>query len=235
MGSTVTITYLWTKLLPMKIMRNEPIMRFVEFVKNHRGKIEAVIFLCFGVAAVMVVQDEFKLAFQIWNTTIIVVCWLPMCFITAISVTLYKKMLPDQNIVSEWGFAKGAVKLFTQGGGSVKEQPDAAKEKFSAVVFKLRFSIVIVAVIGGGANLFSAALAFVPVTDVMPDILDSFLIFCALFFFLAMEYVFSPIRMAKAVANAKAVSEHHHSTVENYYETPARAPAARSAKIAPAT
>ena len=150
-----------------------------------------------------------------------------------VSLKVYEKVLPDLEIVCKWGFSKGVMKLFTQGGGSVKEQPNATKEKIKAVVFKLRFSIAIVAIIGGGANLFSATLAYVPVTDVMRDILDSFLIFCALFFFLAMEYVFSPIRMAEAVANAKATSEHHHSTVEDDDEIPAGSLAVRSAKIAP--
>jgi hypothetical protein len=39
-------------------------------------------------------------------------------------------------------------------------------------------------------------------------------IFCALGFLCAMEYVFSPVRLAKAVAAAKATSEHHESTCE---------------------
>ncbi|GMI14627.1 hypothetical protein TrLO_g7166 [Triparma laevis f. longispina] len=48
----------------------------------------------------------------------------------------------------------------------------------------------------------------------MPDYFDALLIFCALAFFAAMEFIFSPVRFAKARQEAQKVSEHHASTVE---------------------
>mmetsp|Transcript_11489 Transcript_11489/g.20929 ORF Transcript_11489/g.20929 Transcript_11489/m.20929 type:complete len:413 (-) Transcript_11489:78-1316(-) len=219
MGSTISVVYLWTKLLPLKIMKGEPIVKLIRFVETNKGRIEMIVLVMFFTAAIFVMMDDFSSAVKIWNVSISLICPFPMYFIAAISTNLYKKMHPDQNTVGKMNSIQAFIALFNRGATAEKEQPELGLAKFKAVVFKLRLSCAVVLFIGSGAITVALGLAFVPVVQALPDYFDKLLIFCALGFFASMEFIFSPVRFAKAKQEAQKTSEHHASTVEETEST----------------
>ncbi|GMH94197.1 hypothetical protein TL16_g12835 [Triparma laevis f. inornata] len=230
MGTCVEVTTMWVNLLPIKVMQNEPIMGLITFVTRFKFYIEAIIFAGFAVSAVAGLVADIRLGLTLTFATIILTVPFPMFFVTMVSVKLYEKMVPDDD-VSTFSFFKILLAVFTRGANTKK--PSIGK--FSEVVFKLRFSIFIVCFIGSGAILFSVGLAFVPLIKELPDYLDSLLFFCGLGFLAAMEFVFSPKRITKAAQNAKdQATSHisHHSTADDVTDVEEGTPK-ETAKVLP--
>ncbi|GMH76473.1 hypothetical protein TrST_g1987 [Triparma strigata] len=230
MGTCVEVTTMWVNLLPIKVMQNEPVMGLITFVTRFKFYIETMIFAGFAVSAVAGLVADTRLGLTLTFVTITLTVPFPMFFVTMVSVKLYEKMVPDDD-VSTFSFFKILLTVFTRGANTKK--PSIGK--FSEVVFKLRFSIFIVCFIGSGAILFSVGLAFVPLVKELPDYLDTLLFFCGLGFLAAMEFVFSPKRITKAAQNAKdQANSHisHHSTTDDVTDVEEGTPK-ETAKVLP--
>ena len=156
MGSTIVVTFLWTKLLPMKIMKNEPIMKLVSKFEYSRFKIEYMIYAGF-IISIVVAAIDLQVGFAICFTEVAFCCPIPMYFLSAVSSSLYKKMHPDKEM-GQIGALSAMYHIYMTGAKSKKKTEGTMLKKFEGVVFKLRLSVGAVLMIGGGAISLGEAL-----------------------------------------------------------------------------